>query len=113
VGVSWAHTGLMCPEPLTAVHAADYGNIQCWRCSTVEPPDRMVHLGDYPEVHLRLRSAHLARQQAWQIDDEGRDGSRALARDGFRNLRAEVVRRGWQRNRFVGGRLRGLGRYLP
>lgn len=108
-----AHTGLMSAEPVTAVDAPDDGNVRCWCCSTVEPPDRMVHLGDHPEVHLCLRCAHVVRQQAWQIEDEGRDGLRAWVRGGFRDLRAEVVRRGWHWNRFVGGRLRGLGRHLP
>ena len=113
-----AHTGLMSAEPVTAVDVPDDGDDgdgddQCWCCGTVERPDRMVHLGNHPEVHLCLRCAHFVHQQAWQIEDEGRGGPGAWARDGFRNLRAEFTRRGWHRNRFVGGRLRWLGKYLP
>ncbi len=31
----------------------------------------------------------------------------------FRSLRAQVVRRGWHQNRFIGDTLRWLGKYLP
>ena len=31
----------------------------------------------------------------------------------FRNRGAEVMRRGWHQNRFIGGKLRWLGKYLP
>ena len=75
--------------------------------------DRMVHLGNHPEVHLCLRCAHFVHQQAWEIEDQGKRGPAAFARDRFRNLRAEVMRRGWHQNRFIGGRLRWLGKYLP
>jgi hypothetical protein len=52
-------------------------------------------------------------QQAWQIEDEGKRGPAAIARDRFRNLRALVIRKGWHSNRFIGGRLRWLGKYVP
>ncbi len=67
----------------------------------------------HPEVHLCLGCAHFVHQQAWVIEDEGRRGPAAFARDRFRNLRAEVIRRGWHQNRFIGGRLRWLGKYRP
>ncbi len=92
---------------------ADDGKARCWCCSTVENLERMVHLGDHPEVRLCLRCAHFMHQQAWQIEDEGGDRPGGRARNGLRNLRAEVLRRGWHRNRLIGGRLRWLGRYLP
>ncbi len=92
--------------------AADDGKVLCWCCSTVEIPDRMVHLGTHPEVHLCLQCAHFVHQQAWLIEDEGRGGPGAWVRDGFRSVRSEVVRRG-HRNGVVGGGLRWLGRYLP
>lgn len=108
-----AHTGVMSAEPVAPGDASNDGNVQCWCCSTRGAPGRMVHLGDHPEVHLCLRCAHVVHQHAWQIEDEGRDGLRTWVRDGFRDLRIEVLRRGWHRNRFVGGRLRDLGRHLP
>ena len=89
-----AHTGLMSAEPVTAVDLPDDGDGQCWCCGTVERPDRMVHLGNHPEVHLCLRCAHFVHQQAWQIEDEVRGGPGAWAREGLRNVRAEVTRRG-------------------
>jgi hypothetical protein len=73
----------------------------------------MVDLGDHPEVHLCLRCAHYVHQQAWKIEDEGKRGPAAAGRDQFRNLRAQVMRRGWHRNRILGRKLRWLGRHLP
>lgn len=104
----------MIAEPtITAIDVGDSGNVQCWCCEILDAPNRMVHLGNHPEVNLCLRCAHWAHQQAWEIEDEGRAGPAAFARDRFRNLRAEVVRRGWHQNRFIGGKLRWLGKYLP
>lgn len=103
----------MSAKPVTAIDAQDDGNVDCWCCSTVDTPDRMVHLGNHPEVHLCLRCAHFVHRVAWQIQDEGKAGPAASARDTFRNLRGEVARRGWHRNRFVGGWLRWLGKHLP
>jgi hypothetical protein len=104
----------MAAEPVsTAIDMHDDGNVPCWCCDTIGAADRMVHLGSHPEVHLCLRCAHFVHQQAWQIEDEGKRGPAALARDGFRNLRAEVMRRGWHQNRIIGGKLRWLGKYLP
>lgn len=73
----------------------------------------MVHLGSHPEVHLCLRCAHFVHKQAWEIEDDEKRGPAVLAREGFRSLRAQVVRRGWHQNRFIGARLRWLGKYLP
>jgi len=73
----------------------------------------MVHLGNHPEVHLCLRCAHFVHQRASAIEDEGRSGPAVRARQILRAAREEVVRRGWHRNRFIGGRLRWLGKHLP
>lgn len=73
----------------------------------------MVHLGDHPEVHLCSQCAHPVHQRTWEIEDEGKDGPVASARDQFRNLRAEVIRRGWHQNKLIRGKLRCLGTYLP
>lgn len=88
-------------------------SIRCWCCDTADTPDRMVHLGNHPEVHLCLRCAHFVHQQAWEIEDQGKRGPAALARERLRSLRAGVVRRGWHQNRFIGGKLRRIGKYLP
>jgi hypothetical protein len=97
----------------TAIDPHDEGTLSCWCCDSIDTPDRMVHLGNHPEVHLCLQCAHFVHQQAWAIEDEGKRGPAALARDRFRNLRAAVMRRGWHQNRFVGAKLRWLGKYLP
>lgn len=89
------------------------GPVECWCCGTSATPDRMVHLGNHPEVRLCPRCAHFVHQQAWKIDDQDRHGPAAVARDTFRDLRAEVMRRGWHHNRFIGNKLRWLGKHLP
>jgi hypothetical protein len=107
-------TVVMSGEPsVSPITPPDGGTVACWCCGTRDVPDRMVHLGDHPEVHLCLTCAHFVHQQAWQIEDHGRRGPVALVRHQFRRLRAVVIRRGWHRNRFVGPVLRRLGRYLP
>jgi hypothetical protein len=100
----------------TAVDPIDLpggGSTPCWCCDTVDAPDRMVHLGNHPEVHLCLRCAHSVHKQAWEIEDEEKRGPAVLARERFRSVRAQVVRRGWHQNRFIGAKLRWLGKYLP
>ncbi len=104
----------MSAEPVsTATGRYDDGNVQCWCCDTVDAADRMVHLGNHPEVHLCLRCAHFVHQRAREIEDHGKRGPTAFARHRVRILRAEVMRRGWHENRFIGGKLRWLGKYLP
>lgn len=104
----------MSAEPnITAIDVNDGENVQCWCCDTTDAPDRMVQLGNHPEVHLCVECAHYVHQQAWQIEDEGKRGPAALVRDRLRNLRAEVIRREWHQNTLIGGRLRWLGKYLP
>lgn len=100
------------PVVTATVHRDDV-NVACWCCDNVGPPDRMVRLGNHPEVHLCLQCAHYVHQQAWVIEDERREGPAAFVRDRFRRLRTAVTRRGWHQNRYIGGRLRWLGRYLP
>lgn len=60
-----------------------------------------------------LRCAHFVHQQAWAIEDEGKRGLTAFARDQLRDLRAEVIRRGWHHNGVLGGLLRWIERHLP
>jgi hypothetical protein len=104
----------MSAEPaITGIDSHDEREVPCWCCDTSDAPERMVQLGNHPEVHLCLQCAHYVHQQAWQIEDDGRRGPGSLARDMFRNLRAEVIRRGWHHNRLLGGKLRWLGKYLP
>ncbi|WP_377645418.1 hypothetical protein [Oryzobacter terrae] len=103
----------MSAEPGIAVERHEDGRVHCWCCGTVDAPARMVHLGNHPEVHLCLGCAHFVHQQAWEIEDGAKRGPSAVVRDRFRNLRAAVIRRGWHRNRFIGDKLRWLGKYLP
>jgi hypothetical protein len=73
----------------------------------------MVHLGNHPEVALCVRCAHFVHKQAWKIEDGTRAGALAGARDAFRRVRREVVRRGWQHSSLFGPALRWLGKHLP
>ena len=97
----------------TDIDLHEDGSVRCWCCGTIEVPDRMVNLGDHPEVHLCLGCAHFVHHLAREIEGEGKQGPAALVRDRFRDLRALVIRRGWHHNRFIGAKLRWLDRYLP
>ncbi len=104
----------MSAEPnVTAIDVNHSGRVQCWCCDTTDAPDRMVQLENHPEVHLCLQCAHYVHQQAWEIEDEGKRGPAAFARGRIRTLRAEVIRRGWYRNRHIGGTLRWFDKLVP
>jgi hypothetical protein len=95
----------------TAVESSD--GEQCWCCSQSQPREQMVHLGNHPEVALCVRCAHFVHKQAWEIEDGSRAGPLVGARDAFRRVRREVVRRGWQHSSQFGPALRWLGKHLP
>jgi hypothetical protein len=86
---------------------------QCWCCGSLDDPDRMVHLGNHPEVTLCRPCARWAAQEAWELDDRDRSGPLVEARDRFRRLRRRVRDRGWHRHPWFGRPLRWLGRHLP
>ena len=104
----------MTSEPgATSIDSQEEAEFDCWCCDTRNVAERMVQLGNHPEVRLCVQCAHYVHQQAWEIEDEGRRGPGAFVRGRFRDLRAMVIRRGWHHNRFVGTKLRWLGRYVP
>ena len=85
----------------------------CWCCGTIDDPDRMVHLGNHPEVALCLRCAHWAAKEAWEIEDRDKTGLLVKMRDRFRHLRRDVRDRNWHQHPVFGRPLRWLGKYLP
>jgi hypothetical protein len=85
----------------------------CWCCGAVGDPDRMVHLGNHPEVAVCTRCAHSLHVWAGEIEDRSRTGAAARARQALRGVRRRVVRRGWHRAPIVGRLLRALGRRMP
>jgi hypothetical protein len=86
---------------------------RCWCCGSPAEPDRMVHLGNHPEVGVCLRCAHFLSKRAQEIEDRSRTGAAVGARKLFRRLRQAVVAHGWQNSRFIGRPLRALGKHLP
>lgn len=96
-----------------AVEDEELGPGTCWCCGTAGDPERMVHLGNHPEVVLCLGCARWAAKEAGEIEDRDRTGLLPRARDKFRDLRRGVVHRGWHRNRYLGPALRWIGRRLP
>jgi hypothetical protein len=85
----------------------------CWCCGATDAPERMVHLGNHPEVALCLGCARWAAKEAWAIEDQRRTRLVVRARDRFRSIRRGVVNRGWHRRRVLGGPLRWIGKRLP
>ena len=86
---------------------------ECWCCGLIEDPEKLVHLGNHPEVALCLRCARWVSKQADGIDDRSRTGLAVMLRDRARMARQVVIQRGWQRLPVVGAALRKLGRYTP
>jgi hypothetical protein len=101
---------------MSAVTSAEDGSVsrsECWCCGITDDPDKLVHLGNHPEVALCLRCARWASKQADEIDDRARNGLAVMLRDRARFARRVVVQRGWHQLPLVGGVLRKLGRYAP
>src|SRR5437764_704752 len=98
---------------LTAIDLHDARKVQCWCCATSATSPSAWSNWETPRGAPLPRVCSLVHQRAWEIEDERRGGPAAVARDEFRNLRAEAIRRGWHHNKFIGGKLRWLGKYLP
>jgi hypothetical protein len=97
----------------TAVEDHEVERAECWCCGTTGESNRMVHLGNHPEVTLCVRCGYWAAKQAWHIEDRSASGPAVQVRNGLRQVRRSVIEHGWQHNRFVGGPLRWIGKRLP
>lgn len=86
---------------------------RCWCCGQSQPAERVVHLGNHPEVVVCLRCAHFVHKQAWEIEDRDRSGPLPRSRDAFRQMRRTVVEHGWHQSPLIGRPLRWLGNHLP
>lgn len=89
------------------------GAEECWCCGTTDAPERMIHLGNHPEVALCLGCAKWASKQAWEIEDRQKAGPGVLVRGRLRAARQFVIDRGWHDSRWFGKPLRWLGNHLP
>jgi hypothetical protein len=100
------------PE-LTVVEDGEPTPATCWCCGSLNDPERMVHLGNHPEVALCLGCARWTAKEASEIEARDRAGPLVLARDRFRSIRRRVVDRGLHRHPVIGRPLRWIGRHLP
>jgi len=98
---------------LTALENADVQPPQCWCCGAIDDEARLVHLGNHPEVGLCIRCAHSVSKWAWEIEDKTKAGPLVTARNQFRALRREVIRRGWHESSLLGRPIRWVGKRLP
>jgi hypothetical protein len=98
---------------VTAVEDTDAPRSECWCCGRVEPPDRLVHLGNHPEVAVCIRCAYSLRTWARDIEDRDRVGVGVRLRGLVRQARVFVIRRGWHQAGPFARPLRWLGRRLP
>jgi hypothetical protein len=108
----WVHTRTVTSET-TAVGESGTSSSQCWCCGNREPVDKVVRLGNHPEVTVCIRCVHSLSKRAWELEDHDKTSPAARARDAFRALRKGVVRHGWHHNRFVGRYVRWLGKHTP
>lgn len=86
---------------------------QCWCCSSAGTHDRMVHLGNHPEVNICLRCARFVAKSGREIEDRDKQGMAVVMRERARSVRKTVVQRGWHNAPVVGPALRWLGRRTP
>jgi hypothetical protein len=97
----------------TAIEDVEAAHGECWCCGCAGDVDRMVHLGNHPEVTLCLRCAHWASKQAAGLEDRDRSGPLPIVRDVLRTARRQVIDHGLHRNPIIGAPLRWLGKRLP
>lgn len=86
---------------------------ECWCCGNIESDNRLVHLGNHPEVVVCVRCAHSLHNWAWAKEDQVKHGPRAQGRNALRGVRRAVMDKGLQRSRFIGTPLRWLGKHVP
>ncbi len=86
---------------------------ECWCCGKIERSEKLVHLGNHPEVAICVQCAYLLKKTARDITDQSRTGPVVRIRDRLRRLRRTVMDRGWHNRRLIGRPLRWLERYLP
>ena len=79
----------------------------------VQPPEKMVHLGNHPEVSICIRCAYSVNNWAREIEDQARTGYAVRGRDTLRRARKTAMQKGWHHHPIVGKPLRWLGRRLP
>jgi hypothetical protein len=89
------------------------GRSECWCCGNVDDSDRMIHLGNHPEVTLCVRCGYWASHQAREIEDRNRTGPVVATRNRLRGLRETVMQHGWHHHPVLGPPLRWLGKHLP
>ena len=99
--------------PTTVAEGEASPRAACWCCGSVEPAERLVRLGNHPEVAVCLRCAHFLSKQASGVEDRDRVGLGVAVRNRLRAGRRAVMDRGWHRHPALGRPLRWLGRHLP
>jgi hypothetical protein len=85
---------------------------ECWCCGRIEVPDRVVRLGNHPEVAVCIRCAYSLKTWARAIEDRDRTGLAVRVRAAIRRGRRGVIRRGWRQHGPLARPLRWLGRRL-
>jgi hypothetical protein len=92
---------------------APAGALECWCCGQRFSAERLVHLGNHPEVGVCLGCAHFLHQQAHARADQLRPSLAGRMRDQLRRARKQVRDHHWHQQPVIGPALRWLGRYLP
>jgi hypothetical protein len=100
-------------EPIQTDVGPAGGGHECWCCGEEYSTERLVHLGNHPEVEVCLGCAHFLHQQAGQREDALRPSVAGRLRDALRSGRRVVMDHHWHRRPVIGRPLRWLGRYLP
>ena len=79
------------------------GQFRCWCCGQLYARERIVHLGDHPEVGVCLGCAHFLHRQALGLEDELRSSPMVRARNVLRAARQSVMRHHWHEKPVIGG----------
>jgi hypothetical protein len=98
----------------TAIEDADaISPSECWCCGMTQPTDKMVHLGNHPEVAICVKYASSVKNWAGEIEDQARTALLVRQRDSLRHARQHALRKDWHQHPALGRPVRWLGRQLP
>jgi hypothetical protein len=87
--------------------------VECWCCGCTSPEDRVVRLGNHPEVALCRRCAQFVHRRALEQAASERGGVGAAYRGAFAASREFVMRHELQHTPVIGTLFKRLNRLLP
>ncbi|MGH3823192.1 MAG: hypothetical protein ACRDRA_10220 [Pseudonocardiaceae bacterium] len=89
------------------------GHSDCWCCGKIFGEDKLVRLGEHPEVGVCLQCATWLKRRAIAHHHKQHPSPSGRLLSAIDTVRNKVIKRGWHDHPRLGPLLRGINRYLP